>query len=69
MSAQKIVLNEQERESIIMILREEAITTVRKLGCTCDPEPQMALSEQVFGDYDLPAWWSRHEAPCPLDTE
>lgn len=53
-----------ERSRVLEILRQEAIVAVRAIGCTCDPEPTMRLTERGFGAYDLPAWISEHGDGC-----
>lgn len=53
-----------ERERLLASLREEAISDLRKSGCTC--KPTMSLTEKVYGPHQLPMWQSEHTDDCAL---
>lgn len=57
-------LTDQERETIIAQLREEAEKDLKAGGCTC--EPTWTLTDKTFGPYDLPKWESDHADGCAL---
>lgn len=58
-------LTDSERASILATLRDEAIATARKHGCTCQPEPKLELTDRLYGPHRLPMWGSEHPETCP----
>ena len=52
------------REQVVLSMRAEAVATCRQLGCTCEPEPRMTLTNRRIGPHALPAWLSAHDESC-----
>ena len=57
------------REQVILSMRAEGVALCHTLGCTCEPEPTMILTEGTTGPYNLPAWISEHEDDCAMVAE
>lgn len=59
-----VELTDDERASLICIMRDEAAEDCEKLGCTC--EPTFELTPFGIGPHNLPAWITEHTDDCVL---